>query len=57
VPARASVETQHLASPGRHYKHPFRGPAGTTPDGKQQESLGKSVTEGIKDLFGDKKKQ
>jgi hypothetical protein len=33
------------------------GPGGKTPDGKQQDSLGKSVTEGIKDLFGGKKKK
>jgi len=33
------------------------GPGGKTPDGRQQDSLGKSVTEGIKDLLGGKKKQ
>ena len=33
------------------------GPAGKTPDGWQQDSLGKSVTEGIKDLLSGKKKQ
>lgn len=32
-------------------------PAGKTPDGKPQDSLGKSITEGIKDLLGGKKKQ
>ena len=32
-------------------------PGGTTPDGKQKDSLGKSVTDGIKDLIGGKKKQ
>jgi hypothetical protein len=33
------------------------GPGGTTPDGKQQDSLGESVTEGLKDLLGGRKKQ
>ncbi len=33
------------------------GPGGKTPDGQQEDSLGKSVTDGIKDLFGGKKKQ
>ncbi len=32
-------------------------PGGKTPDGKQQDSLGKSVTDGIKGLLGGKKKQ
>jgi len=32
-------------------------PAGKTPAGQPQDSLGKSVTEGIKDLLGGKKKQ
>jgi hypothetical protein len=32
-------------------------PGGKTPDGQQKDSLGKSVTDGIKDLFGGKKKQ
>jgi hypothetical protein len=31
------------------------GPGGKTPDGQQQDSLGKSVTDGIKDLLGGKK--
>jgi len=33
------------------------GPGGKTPDGQQKDSLGKSVTDGIKDLLGGKKKQ
>jgi hypothetical protein len=33
------------------------GPGGKTPDGQQKDSLGKSVTDGLKDLFGGKKKQ
>jgi hypothetical protein len=33
------------------------GPGGKTPDGRQQDSLGKTVTEGIKDLLGAKKKE
>jgi hypothetical protein len=33
------------------------GPGAKTPDGQQQDSLGKSVTEGIKDLLGGKKKK
>lgn len=33
------------------------GSGGKTPDGRQQDSLGKSVTDGIKDLLGGKKKQ
>lgn len=33
------------------------GPGGKTPDGQPQDSLGKSVTEGIKDLLGGKKKK
>lgn len=33
------------------------GPGGRTPDGGQRDSLGQSVTEGIKDLFGGPKKQ
>jgi hypothetical protein len=32
-------------------------PGGKTPDGKQKDSLGKTVTDGIKDLIGGKKKQ
>jgi hypothetical protein len=32
-------------------------PGGQTPDGQQKDSLGKTVTDGIKDLFGGKKKQ
>jgi hypothetical protein len=32
-------------------------PGGTTPDGQQKDSLGKSVTDGLKDLLGGKKKQ
>jgi hypothetical protein len=33
------------------------GPGGQTPDGQQKDSLGKSVTEGLKDLLGGQKKQ
>ena len=33
------------------------GPGAKTPDGKQTDSLGKTVTDGLKDLFGGKKKQ
>jgi hypothetical protein len=33
------------------------GPGGKTPDGQQKDSLGKTVTDGIKDLLGGKKKQ
>jgi len=33
------------------------GPGGKTPDGQPQDSLGKSVTEGLKDLLGGKKKE
>ncbi len=32
------------------------GPGGKTPDGQQKDSLGKTVTDGIKDLLGGKKK-
>jgi hypothetical protein len=32
-------------------------PGGKTPDGQQKDSLGKTVTDGIKDLLGGKKKQ
>ncbi|MCX5644903.1 MAG: hypothetical protein NTZ17_09500 [Phycisphaerae bacterium] len=32
-------------------------PGGRTPDGQQKDSLGKTVTDGIKDLLGGKKKQ
>jgi hypothetical protein len=32
------------------------GPGGKTPDGQQKDSLGKSVTEGLKDLLGGQKK-
>jgi hypothetical protein len=31
-------------------------PGGKTPDGQQKDSLGKTVTDGIKDLLGGKKK-
>jgi hypothetical protein len=33
------------------------GPGGKTPDGQQQDSLGKSATEALKDLLGGKKKE
>lgn len=33
------------------------GPGGKTPDGQPKDSLGKTVTDGIKDLLGGKKKQ
>jgi hypothetical protein len=33
------------------------GPAGKTPDGQPQDSLGRSVTEDLKDLLGGKKRQ
>jgi uncharacterized protein involved in outer membrane biogenesis len=32
-------------------------PGGKTPDGQQKDSLGKTVTDGLKDLLGGKKKQ
>ena len=33
------------------------GPGGKTPDGQQKDSLGKTITDGIKDLFGGKNKK
>ncbi len=33
------------------------GPGGKTPDGRQKDSLSETVTDGLKDLFGGKKKQ